>query len=68
MQLMTTLLDREDYRTFLARQKVKLHLADVDGKWSCIGNPSSLKVIANHIIHPNTDNANVLVRMNVLLA
>lgn len=27
VQLMTTLLNREDYRTFLALQKVKLHLA-----------------------------------------
>lgn len=60
MQLMAALLDSEDYRMFLALQTVKLDLADLDGEWSCIGNPSSLKVIVNHIIRPDTDDANVL--------
>ena len=60
MQLMAGLLDSEDYRVFLALQIVKLDLVDLDGEWSCIGNPSSLKVIVNHIIRPDTDEANVL--------
>lgn len=57
---MATLLDSEDYLMCLALQAVKLDLADLDGEWFCIGNPSSLKFIVNHIIRPDTDDANVL--------
>lgn len=60
MQLMAALLDSEDYHMFLALQIVKLDLADLDGEWSCSGNPSSLKVIVNHIIRPDTGDANIL--------
>lgn len=69
MQLMAALLDSGDYRMFLALPIVKLDLADLlDGESFCIGNPSSLKFIVNHIIHPDTDNANVLVSMSVLIS
>lgn len=60
MQLMAALLDSEDYHMFLALQIVKLDLANLDGEWSCSGNPSSLKVIVNHIIRPDTGDANIL--------
>lgn len=53
-------IGQRDYHMFLALQIVKLDLADLDGEWFCIGNPSSLKVIVNHIIRPDTDDANVL--------